>query len=109
MNLHIGRVCIEGIFCVEFVETLSRVKQYLPDVIYVSSPFVEASLYIELVSFRVDQRVEDWVFKNQSWAVSIWVVIGYQDFKPENPLLVNALTNEDDAKPCYKREIVLFL
>ena len=68
----------------------------------VSPPFVEASFDIEFVSFSVHKWMKNRVLKQHSRAVTIWVIFRDKDLKPENTLLINALTNENYAKPAWK-------
>jgi len=37
-------------------------------------------------------------------AVPIWIVVWNEDFKSENSFLINALTNENDAIPNWKKD-----
>ena len=65
----------------------------------VPPPFMKSSFDIEFMSFGIDNGMENRMLENQSWTISVRIIVRDEDLEPKNGLLINALTNENDAKP----------
>ena len=99
MYLHISCFNVDRVLSIKFVETFSHVKQNLPYVIDISSPFVETSFNIQFEGFCIHERMEDWMFEHKTRTIAIWIVVGYLNFEPKYAFLIYALTNEYNTIP----------
>ena len=61
--VEVGRLRVQRIPGVDFMETFANEEEDLPDVINIASPFGKPSADVQLVRLQIHQRMEDRVFK----------------------------------------------